>query len=342
MSRQIQCAIFSSFVGLACLLCLPAVGGAQLPSSARDHAVSGSVRSEENDSPIPQVRVQLQTESGSSAHPTVLTNSSGEFIFGQFPAGEYEVIAELDGYYSARVRVDITRHDAINLIIRLHKLSAAAAPGGDLTTAHQLGIPKKAHDAFDKGVAKADSRADYQGAIEEFQRAIKDYPDYYESYAEMGLTYIRLKDFPSAEKALRKSIKLSSAKYPPPLMLLAMVLNDQNQADDAEAVARQAIAAAPQAWRGHYELARALYRRRQVTEAEAAAFRARDVKPENPDVYLLLSEIHRTTHNAPALLQDFDQYLKLAPRGPSAPQVRELREQLVKYMDSQPQPAPKP
>jgi hypothetical protein len=42
------------------------------------------------------------------------------------------------------------------------------------------------------------------------------------------------------------------------------------------------------------------------------------------------------------LLQDFDTYLKLAPQGPAAPQVRELREQLVKYIELQPKPAAKP
>ena len=74
-------------------------------------------------------------------------------------------------------------------------------------------------------------------------------------------------------------------------------------------------------------------------KSEAAAFAARDLKPDNPDVYLLLSEIHRSTHKAAALLQDLDAYLKLAPQGPAAPQVRKLREQVVKFMESQAKPA---
>lgn len=340
MTRQIQCVIFSSLSGLACCLCFSAISRAQAPG--HEHTVGGSVRNDENDSPISQVHVQLRTGGGSVAHPVLLTNDNGEFYFGQFPPGEYEVLAELEGYQPARMPVDITRHDEINLIIRLRKLPTRGTPDGGLTTAHELSIPRKAHDAFDKGVAKADSKIDYQGAIQEFQRAIKNYPEYYEAYAEMGLAYIRMKDFPSAETALRKSIELSSAKYAPPLMLLSMLLNDRNHSDDAERVARQAITAEPKNWRGHYELARSLLSQRHVPEAEAAASAARDLKPENPDIYLLLSEIHRSTHNAPALLQDIDTYLKLAPQGLAAPQVRQLREQLVKYMESQPKPEPKP
>ena len=332
-----QRVIFSGLAAFACLLCWVDIAQPQ-----HAYAITGSVRSEENDSPIPQVRVALRTDAGITVHPIVLTNDSGEFNFGQFPPGEYDVIAELEGYYPVRVRVESSVRGDFNLIvIRLRKVPGSA-PAGDRITAHQLSIPQKAHDAFDKGMVKAHSKADYLGAIEEFQRAIKSYPDYYEAYAEMGFAHIRLKDFPSAEKDLRKSIELSSAKYGPPLMLLSMLLNDQNRSVDAELVAHRAIAAEPKTWRGHYELGRALFSQQRVAEAEAAASTARDLKPENPDVYLLLSEIHRSTHNAPALLQDVDTYLKLAPQGPAAPQFRKLREQLVKYMDAQPKPIAQP
>jgi hypothetical protein len=95
------------------------------------------------------------------------------------------------------------------------------------------------------------------------------------------------------------------------------------------------IAADANAWRGHYELSRAQLALRRLPDAEASAYAARDRKPENPDIYLLLSEIHRHTQNPKALLQDIDTYLKLAPQGQAAPQIRQLREQLLKFMKSQ-------
>jgi tetratricopeptide (TPR) repeat protein len=341
MSQGIQRATFFGCIALATLFSPAVISRPQVATAGREYAIGGVVNNEDSDSPIPAARVQLRTDVGSVAHNIVLTNANGEFYFGQFRPGEYEVVAELDGYQSARVWVDITSHNEINLTIRLRKLTVET-PTGDVTSAHQLSIPEKARNAFEKGLAKADSKGDFQGAIGEFQRAIKNYPDYYESYSEIGMAYIRLKDFSSAEKALRKSIELSSAKYPPPLMLLSMLLNDQNRPADAQGVARQAIAVEPNTWRGHYELSRALFSQQHTVEAEAAASIARKLKPDNPDVYLLLSEIHRSTHNAPALLQDIDTYLKLAPQGPAAPQVRKLREQLVKYMELHPQSAAQP
>jgi len=322
---------------LACVA-FPPVASTQLPGGANEYAIAGSVRREDTNEALGDVRMELLTSVGSTAHPSILSARSGEFSFGEFAAGRYEIVAQLDGYLMTRLPVEISRFDQTNLVVRMRKQFTSADPGGDSITAHQLGVPQKARAAFEKGVAKADSHRDSKGAILDFQRAITIYPDYYEAYAEMGTAYVRLKDFSAAEKALRQSIEISAQKYVPPIMLLSMLLNDQNRAAEAEPLARQVIAADANAWRGPYELARAQLALRRLPEAEASAYAARNLKPENPDIYLLLSEIHRHTQNPKALLEDIDTYLKLAPQGPAAPQIRKLREQLLKFMESQSKP----
>lgn len=331
--------IAQAFLSVALASASPSLGESlQIPGGPRDFVVAGTVLREDGGEPIPGVRVQLLTAAGNVAHPGVLTDGSGAFSFGHFPPGEYEVVAEEDGYQPVRMHVEVTRYDQPNLLIRIRKQPVAANPTGDTTTPHQLAIPQKARAAYEKGVAKADSHGDHRGAVLEFQRAINAYPDYYEAYSEMGMAYVRLKDAAAAEKALRESIARSAEKYVPPLALLSMLLNDQNRFAEVEPVARQVIAADPTAWRGPYELSRALLGLRRLPEAEASAYAARDLKPESPDVYLLLTEIHRRTQNPSALLQDIDAYLKLAPQGQAAPQVRKLREQLLKFMETQSAP----
>jgi Carboxypeptidase regulatory-like domain/Tetratricopeptide repeat len=315
----------------------PSVAG-QLLTGGRDSIIGGVVIADDGERPLPGAHVELRTAAGNIAHPTILTGSSGDFLFGQFRPGRYEIIVQLDGYQLTRLSVEVTHYDQPNLIVRLRKQLTTASPTGEMTTAHELGVPRKARAAFAKGVAKADARADYKGAVQEFERAINDYPEYYEAYSEMGMAYLRLKDFAAAERTLRQSIEMSAQNYAPPLILLSMLLNDQNRSAEAEPLARHVIAVDPTAWRGPYELSRALLGLRRFTAAEASAYAARDLKPGNPDVYLLLSEIHRHTQNPPALLQDFDAYLKLAPQGSAAPQVRKLREQLIKYMETRSKP----
>lgn len=333
MARYILCR------SLLILLLLPSAASGQSPAG-RQYSISGSVHKEGNDEALPDARLQLLDDVGNLIHPNVLTNHNGLFSVGPLNPGDYQLVVECDGYEPARIRVTINRHDE-NVAIRLRPDSLNPAPGGNVVSARELAIPEKARSAFDKGTKLA-AQSDYKSAAAQFERATQLFPGYYEAYAESGLVALRMKNFAAAEVSLRKSIELSGGKYPPPVLLLPMLLNDLNRPAEAETVARQATALEPKEWRGHYELARALLLIRRLPDAETSANAARELRPQSPEVQLLLSEIHRRTHNAEALLQDFDNYLRLAPNGPAAPDVRKLRAQLIAFMQSHPKPSVAP
>ncbi len=231
-------------------------------------------------------------------------------------------------------------------IVELTKEGAPGGPSasGPTVSAHQLGVPSKAQKEFDKGLDLMSSKADYHGAIAAFDRAIAIFPDYYEAYALEGTAYEGLSDTPSAEKAMRKSIELSSSKYPVALYFLAGLLNTTNRYAEAESLARQCVALDDSSWHAHFELAHALLGLRKLDEAEASADRARDLKPDNPRVFLLLANIHAGQRNYNAFIQDLDSFLALNPTGPMADQVRKDRAQAQQALrDSQsaaPPPAP--
>jgi len=221
----------------------------------------------------------------------------------------------------------------------------AAGSESAAKTAHELSAPPKARDAYSKGLGMMGSNPDYKAAIGQFQRAIGIFPDYYESYAAEGFCYLSLGDAPSAEKAARKSIELSSGKYPQALFLLASILNRENQFAEAEATARQATALDATDWQGHFELARALSALNRPQEAEPEAIRARDLNPQNPRAFLLLANIHGQLGNNAAILEDLNGYLKIAPPGPMTDAVRKNRDQLQKSIQNaqaQPQPQAQP
>lgn len=306
------------------------------PSSAI-YDITGYVKSDVDDQPIANARLKLVTVSNNLAHPMVLTSATGEFRFSGSPGGEYFVEAESEGYESARVRINVSLHGD-QVMVRLRPLPRAASGAGpaNAVLVRNATIPEKAFDAFQKGVTLLTIQLDYRGAIVQFDRAINAYPDYYEAFAKEGEAYDRLGEADSAEKALRKSIEISSGKYAESLFLLAQVLNDQNRFADAEKIARGGITTDANSPKSHYELARALAGLKRDTEAEESAAKARTLKPDSPPVHLLLANIHRRLHNYPALLQDLDAYLDLAPSGPTSDQARTLREQVQKAMQSQP------
>jgi len=321
-------------LGLVC----PSVRGQRQPPvpdhgpSAATYDITGYVVSELDDQPVANARLKLITENNNLAHPTVLSSATGEFSFRGFPGGDYFLEVEKEGYEAARVRVAIALHgDKVMLRLRPQP-NATAKAAASTAMVRNAAIPEKAFDAFQKGVTLLTIQSDYRGAIAQFERAIKAYPAYHEAYAQMGVAYDRLGNASSAEQSLRKSIEISSGKYGESYCLLAEILNDQNRYADAEKVARQGIAVDGNSSRGHYELSRALAGLKRDTEAEESAVKARTLQPDSPPVHLLLANIHRRLHNYPALLEDLDAYLELAPSGPASDQARTLREQVQKAM----------
>ena len=167
-----------------------------------------------------------------------------------------------------------------------------------------------------------------------FQRAIKDFPNFYEAYAQEGNAYTSMGELGPAEEAIRKSIALSSNQYAEAFFQLAGLLNNTKRFSEAEPLARQGVALDVSSWRGHFELARALSALKRPEEAEKSATQARDLKPDNPAAYLVLANIHIQLRDYAALLKDLDSYLKISPTGPEADQARKTRDDLQAAMRS--------
>jgi len=310
---------------LFALAALP--GRAQLrPGGRAVFTVDGFVRDESNQQAMEGIRVDL-TESGGIPINSTFTRSNGEFMFGGLANGEYAIEVNLTGYEPARQTVSIFGAAHHGVSIFLTRSSKAPNLRTEATiSAHQLSVPHKAHDEFEKGMMLIYSKSDYRGAIEQFQRAIKDFPTYYEAYAEEGGAYYQLREMGSAEEALQKSVDLSSGQYADALFTLAALLTDTKRYTEAADASRKGMKTDNSSWRGPFELARAQAALKQPEEAEKNALRARDLMPDNAHVYLLLANIHIQRKDYPSLLRDLDDYLRLAPNGVDADRARKTRD----------------
>lgn len=313
---------------------------AALPCAAQvqvdnNHAVLGTVRDSSSHEPLSGVRVEFVLGGGSLAAAPQSTSTEGQFRFFGVP-GDYFVLARKEGYLPAREKVSINTQQEmqvwIDLVRQPSEVSSAKGPG-EAISAHQLTVPSKAREAYGKGMSLVDSKKDYAGAIAQFESAIRDFPSYYEAYAEMGITHYYMGDAASAEAELRKAIELSSGKYSVANFDLAELLNNTARYADAEPVARQAVAADDSSSRGYYELARAQWGLKRPAEAEANAAKARDLKPDYPLVYLMLTNIHLALHRYADVLGDIDAYLKLDPSSPTSEQVRKTRLQVARAVE---------
>jgi tetratricopeptide (TPR) repeat protein len=313
-------------------LCVPA---AQAQTRHNIFSIGGTVREDGTQRAMESVQVTIKQLTGPVVG-SAYTRTNGDFQVDGLGAGDYILEVTAKDYEPHRETITLTEGSRVGIPIFLSKTSSKApvAARQMSISAHQLSVPHKADDEFEKGMSFAYIKADYRAAIPQFQLAIKDFPTYYEAYAEEGSAYYQLQDTKNAEEALRKSIELSSGQYADAMFTLAAILTDTKRYADAETTARQGISVDASSWRGPFELARALTALKRPEEAEKSARQSRDMMPDNPPVYLLLANIHIQRKDYPALIRDLDDYLRLSPIGPEADQARKTRERVQATLDA--------
>jgi tetratricopeptide (TPR) repeat protein len=295
--------------------------------------LSGYIREESSGQVIGGAHVELQNAMGTPIG-FAYSDDNGTYEFDDMP-GDCYVSVQREGYAAVRefVRPDGSGHVYRDILLRAVSTQSGAKSVNPISQ-HELSVPAKAREFFAKGIQLIVNKSDYRGAVAEFARAISKYPTYYEAYAAMGLAQNKMGDAAAAEAALRKSIELSEEKYPQAMVDLAAMFNLQKRFSDAEPLLRTVIVVDASSWRGQFELAVALGGQHRYKEAVTCAAAARDLKPDNPQVYLLLYNLHIHTEEFPAALHDTESYLKLIPDGPTADRVRKMQEQVQKALQS--------
>jgi len=292
-------------------------------------SIGGVVRDEKTNQYIAAATLDLQRTSGESGSPTIVSGTRGDFQFTRVGSGDYVITVHAKGYETAAFPLMLGGISLSNLTITMRASeSANPSAAGDPVSAHQLSIPQRAREEFDKGMKEmVSAKLDYHRALPHFERAIQEFPDYYEAFAEVGIIQHHLGDKAAAEQALRKSAELSENRYLDALSLLAQMLNDQERFSDSERVARTCATQDESAWVCDLELARALSGLKRAGEAEPVALKARDLNPNNPGTFLVLGNIHIQERKYADVVNDFDTYLNLNPSGPESDQVRAAQQQ---------------
>ena len=336
--------LFATFVA-----CSAPIAAGQGPTTATCDPcyLSGTVSDAASHARLDGVRLELDSTRGPSLG-TFFSGDGGRFSFSNIPAGTYVLVVDQTGYQTANQQVELF-NDERALQVELRRAPDANAKGPNTVSVRDLSIPRKAHDDMEKGLGLLYGKSDYQGSLKPFEKAIQEYPDYYEAYAQIGVAYMKLADAANSEKAFQKSVEVSHQHYQEGYLGLAELSLNGHRFADAETSARKAVEIDPNSWRAQSQLARALVELHRASEAEPSAVAAVKLKADNPTLYLLLANIHMQLQNDRAQLDDLNQYLKLAPTGSFAEQARQQRDQLRQFL-STPQssatpstaPAPKP
>jgi len=330
LSRTLQ--ISAAILAIA-VFAFPAAG----QGARRFLSISGNVRDDVSQAALENIRIELHADSGELVTQT-FTTSTGAFEFGGLRAGSYLVIIQVSGYEPLRESVDLLNASHGGLLYSLRRLpdKSNPVPPSDQpsVSARELKLPPKAQDALHKGLDKLYAKKDPDGSIAFFRKVLEISPDFYEAHYYIGMAYMFTAKLPEAEVAFRTAIEHSEDHYADPHIALATLLIDNKRAEEAEENARRGVELDPQSWQGHLELAKALLALNRPADAEKSGLVARKLKPDFPNLYITLANIHIRLQNAPALLDDVNTYLKLAPDGPYSERAKQIKSTVEKQSPS--------
>lgn len=314
-------------------------------SSIAAQQIQGTVRYAESGQPAFSVPVHCDGTGGISQQ---MTDRNGKFYFRVSP-GHYTVYIHMPGYRDEQRSLDLTDTQSSEYVdIRLRDDgSRKTKPASANTPEVDTNIPAKAREEFDKGEAAltGGKKEQLEEATQHYEKAVTLYPNYLQAQLRLGTTYMDLQQWDKAERALRKTIEIDP-KAANAFFALGEVYLRQKEYDQAEKAMQDGLAIETRSAQAHLTLAR-IYWERVAGVKEEAQWRPpleksyEEVKqslaldPNLAAAHLLKGNLLFKVRRAEDALHEFEEYLRLDPKGQYADQTRALVEKIKKALAGQ-------
>lgn len=254
------------------------------------------------------------------------TDSNGAFQFLALIPTQYQLHVRLPGYEPYQESFDLTVNTHGYAVIILKPLpstsSGAATQPADTLSVRELAIPAAAVKEFEEGKRLLVEKNDPGGSVGHLRNAIKAYSEFPQAYVLLGIALSAQKNLKEAEEALLAAIRLDD-KMGDAYIALGMLQNQQKKFADSQRTLTRAVELKPESFEAEYELGKSYWAAGNVAEAEAHARKAVQIRPEFPLSHILLGNVALRKNDPNAALAEFNEYLKLEPKGPLAQPVRE-------------------
>jgi hypothetical protein len=275
--------------------------------------------------------VILETKDSGARRFKVTTNKKGEYIQIGLQPGSWTVTASKDGIGEAKAEVRITLGASEQIDFTLTKAGAAGGPGMSKEEAAKLDTMQK---AFDEGI-KLTQAGKLDEAIAKFMEAKAINPDCFACQFNIGLSYAAKKDVPKAEEAFLAASALKP-ESPEPFNQMANLYNANKQYDKAAQMAAEASKRSGGASGGGataeslFNQGVVLWNGQKYADAKVQFEAAVKAKPDYADAHYWVGMASLNTGAMPAARASFESYLKYAPTGQYAEQVKTFLAQLPK------------
>jgi len=294
---------------------------------AAQFIVSGSVVYEQNQQAADRVVVVLRNFTDMAINQTT-TDTLGQFSF-SVPRGVYYLSIRHAGHMDVNHRVEVGVFSTQGIMLSLRRLPGkkdSVATGPPLP-AEYLKIPADARKEYEQGMKLFQQDGKLAEGLARLRKATDLHPQFALAHYGTGLVLLDLDRLEEArdsfERAIAHNEKLVPAYFP-----LGAILNQQRKFVEAEKLLRRGIEIKEDIWQLHFEFGRAVGYQGRWEVAEKSALRAAELNAAAPKVQLLLANIYFELGKDELALAAAEEFLRLAPTDPLAPQIKARVEEM--------------
>ena len=291
--------------------------------SNQSFEVSGQVNLGGTNSPIVDVPVRLDRFSGGIVDQ-INTDSRGRFRFTNLQRGYYKVTINAAGYAPSQQDADLTLLFKTYLVFALTKTDANTRPiTSEVIDAR---IPPEAREEYSRG-RDALAKSNKTEAVAHFQKALNLYSQFFEAQLLLAEALMDLRRWSEAETALTRALEIRTDN-PPAMFGLGEVYWREKRFDDAERTLLNALKLDEKNWHGYFTLARVYWDKGDMVKAAPAIGHTLQLKAEFAEGHLVAGNILLRLNQRERALVEYQEYLRLAPKGEYSTEARGLVEKL--------------
>lgn len=288
--------------------------------------------------------------SGSPASPEGAANKASTKGIPRHDLMNCELRASAGGFRSNSINlVDLTPSGSA-IDVGAIVVERATKIKGLTLSATPYKAPSNARKAYEKGL-EAERNGKFTEARKYFEQALEIYPRYASAWFQLGTVFEKLSQNDSARAAYMRATTIDTRFLPPYLSLAEMAYEAGNWTEvlrftghiiDLDLLNHGDVAGyvldldESNPAQAYFYNAVANYKLNRVEEAEKSALKAEhvDLRPDFPQLHLLLADIFAGKKNYAVAISELQAYLELAPHAKDGEQVREQLAQLEKLNHS--------
>lgn len=308
----------------------PERAGAQTPlhSATEPAEIRGQVRYAPGNAPAANVLVRLEAMSGGYVGEE-RTDNIGKFRFTGLNPIQYFVYIRQPGFKEIQHEVNLVMVASDYIQLQLvpdvspSRRASTYAPA-KLVDAN---VPAEARKEFESAEAALAGDKRLDDGIRHLEKAIELYPKFLEAELRLGAAYMDLRQWDKAEQALRRALEINP-KTANAYFAIGEIYLQQRKYDEAEKALRQGLGIENHSWQGHFTLARVYWGKSDIVQAGRQVALTIQLNPNFAEAHLLAGNILARAGKREDALMEFQEYLRLAPKGEYATQAREMIQKL--------------